>query len=220
MKQSKFSARYMAAVAMFAAVSYVAVLISKAIPNVLGFLSYEPKDAFVVIAGMLYGPLTSVLISVIVSFIEMITISATGPYGFLMNIVSTCAFAVPAALLYQRYRSMKGAIGGLALGVVVMAAVMVLWNYIITPFYMGVERSVVAGMLATVFLPFNLVKGLTNAGITLLLYKPIVTALRAANLAQPSKGTAKAGFHLGYTLFAVAVLITGVLLLLVLMGKI
>ena len=40
------------------------------------------------IAGLLYGPLTSVLISVIVSFIEMITISTTGPYGFLMNMVS------------------------------------------------------------------------------------------------------------------------------------
>ena len=169
MKTSKMSTRYMAAVAMFAAVSFVAVLVSKVIPNVAGFLSYEPKDAVIVIAGLLYGPLTSVLISVIVSFIEMISISSTGPYGFLMNVVSTCAFAVPAAWYYQKHRTQKDAVVGLAFGVVTMAVAMMLWNYIITPYYMGVPRATVAGMMMTVFLPFNLVKGGINAGLTLLL---------------------------------------------------
>ena len=204
---------------MFAAVSFVAVLISKVIPNVAGFLSYEPKDAVIVIAGLLYGPLTSALISVIVSFIEMITISATGPYGFLMNVVSTCAFAVPAAWYYQKHRTQKGAVIGLILGVLVMAAAMLLWNYIITPFYMGVPRETVAGMLMTVFLPFNLVKGGINAGLTLLLYKPIVNALRKAHLAEPSKsGSQKGTFSVGFTLLSVAILVSFVLWFLVLIG--
>ena len=64
----KMSTRYIAVCAMFIALSYVAVLISKVIPNVAGFLSYEPKDAVIVIAGFIYGPMTSFLISVIVSF--------------------------------------------------------------------------------------------------------------------------------------------------------
>ena len=209
----------MAAVAMFSAVSFVAVLVSKVIPNVAGFLSYEPKDAVIVIAGLLYGPLTSVLISLIVSFIEMITISSTGPYGFLMNVVSTCAFAVPAAWYYQKHRTQKDAVIGLVIGVLTMAAAMLLWNYIITPFYMGVLRATVAGMLMTVFLPFNLVKGGINAGLTLLLYKPVVNALRAAGLAQPSSsGKAKGNFSAGFTLFAVAVLATFILLFLVMIG--
>ena len=219
MKQSRFSTRYMAAVAMFAALSFVAVLLAKVIPNVAGFLSYEPKDAVIVIAGLLYGPLTSVLISVIVSFIEMITISATGPYGFLMNVVSTCAFAVPAAWYYQKHRTQKGAVIGLILGVLVMAAAMLLWNYIITPFYMGVPRETVSGMLMTVFLPFNLVKGGINAGLTLLLYKPIVNALRKAHLAEPSKsGSQKGTFSVGFTLLSVAILVSFVLWFLVLIG--
>ena len=138
MKESKMSTRYITSVAMFSAVSFVAVLVSKVIPNVFGFLSYEPKDAIIVIAGLLYGPLTSVLISVIVSFIEMITISTTGPYGFLMNVVATCAFAVPAAWYYQKHRTQGGAVIGLVLSVVTMVAAMLLWNYIITPLYMGV----------------------------------------------------------------------------------
>ncbi len=219
MQKEKMSTRYMAAVAMFSAVSFVAVLVSKVIPNVAGFLSYEPKDAVIVIAGLLYGPLTSVLISLIVSFIEMITISSTGPYGFLMNVVSTCAFAVPAAWYYQKHRTQKDAVIGLVIGVLTMAAAMLLWNYIITPFYMGVPRATVAGMLMTVFLPFNLVKGGINAGLTLLLYKPVVNALRAAGLAQPSSsGKTKGNFSAGFTLFAVAVLATFILLFLVMIG--
>ena len=218
MKTSKMSTRYMAAVAMFAAVSFVAVLVSKVIPNVAGFLSYEPKDAVIVIAGLLYGPLTSVLISAIVSFIEMISISSTGPYGFLMNVVSTCAFAVLAAWYYPKHRTQKDAVVGLAFGVVTMAVAMMLWNYIITPYYMGVPRATVAGMMMTVFLPFNLVKGGINAGLTLLLYKPIVGALRKAHLAEPSKSDRKGSFSAGFTLFALAVLVTFVLLFLVMIG--
>jgi riboflavin transporter FmnP len=205
----------MAAVAMFAALSFVSVLIAKVIPNVAGFLSYEPKDAVIVIAGLLYGPLTSVLISVIVSLIEMLTISSTGPYGFLMNVISTCAFAVPAAWYYQKHKTQKDAVIGLCFGVITMVVAMLLWNYIITPFYMGVSRETVAGMLMSVFLPFNLVKGGINAGLTLLLYKPVVGALRKAGLAQPSStGSDKRVFNPGFTLFAVAVLVTFVLLFL------
>ena len=213
--KEKMSTRYMAAVAMFAALSFVSVLIAKVIPNVAGFLSYEPKDAVIVIAGLLYGPLTSVLISVIVSLIEMLTISSTGPYGFLMNVISTCAFAVPAAWYYQKHKTQKDAVIGLCFGVITMVVAMLLWNYIITPFYMGVSRETVAEMLMSVFLPFNLVKGGINAGLTLLLYKPVVGALRKAGLAQPSStGSDKRVFNPGFTLFAVAVLVTFVLLFL------
>ena len=217
MKKQTLSTRYLAVCGMFTAVAFIMVLISKVIPNVAGFLSYEPKDAIIVIAGFIFGPLTCVFVSVLTSLIEMLTISTTGPYGFLMNVVSTCAFTVPAALIYRRFHSQKGAVGGLALGVAVLAATMVAWNYIITPFYMGVDRSVVAGMLASVFLPFNLVKGGLNAAITLLLYKPIVTALRKAKLVDPGSGK-KGRFSLGFTLFALAVLATFVLLLLVMLG--
>lgn len=220
MEKQKMSTRYMAVVAMFSAVSFVLVLLSKVIPDVAGFLSYEPKDVAVVIAGFIYGPITSVLISVIVSFVEMISISATGPYGMIMNIVSTCAFAVPAALLYKKNHSQKGAVMGLALGVVVLAACMVLWNYIITPLYMGLPRSEVAEMLATVFLPFNLIKGGINAALTLLLYKPVVGALRKAKLAEPTKSGGKGAFKPGFLLFSLAVLATFVLLFLVMTGVI
>ena len=218
MERQRFSTRYIAVAAMFIAISFIAVLLSKVIPNVAGFLSYEPKDAVIVVSGFIFGPLTCVIVSVLTSLIEMLSISSTGIYGFLMNVVSTCAFTVPAAWFYRRHHTIKGAVAGLGIGIVVLTVCMVLWNYIITPFYMGVDRSVVAGMLMSVFLPFNLIKGGINAGITLLIYKPVVNALRRAGLVEASSSGNKGGFNAGYTVFAAVVLITFILLFLVLIG--
>ena len=64
---------------------------------------------------------------------------------------------------------------------------MMLCNYIITPIYTGLPRETVAGMLLPVFLPFNLIKYGINTAVTLILYKPIVTALRKAHL-LPEEG--------------------------------
>lgn len=218
MRNQKSTPRYLAVMAMFVAVSFVSVLISKLIPDVAGFLSYEPKDALIVIAGFIFGPLSCVIVSALTSLIEMVTISHTGFYGLLMNVVASCAFSVPAAWIYFKRRTQKSAVLGLLVGMLCMTASMLIWNYIITPFYMGVPRETVAGMLATVFLPFNLIKSGINAALALLLYKPIVNALRSAGLVAKTESGKKGGFHLGFFLFALAVLVTFVLLLLVMIG--
>ncbi len=202
------------------ALAFLAVLIGKLVPNVAGFLSYDPKDAVIAIAGFIFGPVTGVIITVLVSFIEMITVSGTGFYGLLMNIVSTCAFVVPATLIYKNWRTKKGTLVGLASGIVVMTLMMMLWNYLITPFYMGVERTVVAGMMMTVFMPFNLAKSGINAALTLLLYKPIVSALRRANLV-PTRDTGNGGTKkrsIGFTILGILALVVFILLFLTLIG--
>ena len=217
MTKSRYSTRYVTVCGMFCAIAFVLTLVGKIVPNVAGFLSYDPKDVAVVIVGFILGPVASVLVSVVVSLIEMLSVSSTGPIGFLMNVLSTCAFAVPAALVYKKYHSLKGAVWGLGIGVIAMAVCMVLWNYIVTPMYMGVERSVVAGMLIPVFLPFNLIKGALNALLTLLLYKPVVGSLRAARLIDQgpsSKATVKPLF----LCVTIALLIIFVILFLKLSG--
>ena len=93
----KNATRQLAVTAMFCALSFAAVLLGRLIPDVMGFLSYDPKDAVVAIAGFLFGPLYTLAVTVIVSVIEMLTISSTGIYGCIMNIVSTAAFALSSA---------------------------------------------------------------------------------------------------------------------------
>ena len=95
-----------------------------------------------------------------------------------------------------------------------MTVVMLAWNYILTPLYMHVPRDVVARMLLPTFLPFNLVKGALNAGITMLVYKPLSAALRRARLLPEREGGAHAGsFNPVVTLVSAFIVITCVLVL-------
>jgi riboflavin transporter FmnP len=175
-------------VAMLSAVAYILMFLSHSIPAVEGFLRYDPSDIVTVIGGFLFGPLTALLIAAVVSFVEFITISSTGVIGLIMNIISTVSFACAAAFVYKRKQTLSGAVAALATGVVAMTVMMLLWNYIITPLYMAnVSRAQVAAMLVPIFLPFNLLKGAINASVTLLLYKPLVTALRRAGLISATR---------------------------------
>ena len=213
----KLSVKKLCVLAMLAAVSFiVANTLYISIFPTAPFLKYEPKDVIITIGGFLYGPLASLLISVVVSLPEML-ISGTGPIGGIMDILSTCSFACVAALLYKRRHTLAGAVSGLALGSVLMVIAMLLWNWLVSPLYMGVERAVIESMLLPIFLPFNLLKTGLNSALVLFLYKPVVTALRKAGLVEAptkNKGTSKLGIYL----FAAVLLITCILLILVIKG--
>ena len=179
-RQKKIDTRQLVVLALMAALSYAAVAVFR-IPVVL-FLKYEPKDCLLAIAGMLYGPLPALLVATVVSLVEMVTISTTGIIGFVMNVLSSALFVCPAAWLYQKKRTLRGALWGLILGALLMSGGMVLWNWLITPLYMGIPRQAVVEMLLPAFLPFNLLKAGLNAALTVLLYKSVVTVLRKAHL--------------------------------------
>lgn len=216
--QKKLNVKNMVLLAMLAAVAFLLVALVR-IPVVM-FLSYEPKDVVIAIGGFLLGPMASFVISLVVSLLEMVTISTTGPIGAVMNLLSSCSFACAAAFIYKRRRTLGGAILGLAAGSVSMILLMLLWNYLITPLYMtGTSRADVAAMLVPVFLPFNALKAGINTALTLLLYKPLVSALRKTGLVearQTNAGTSKTGLYL----LAALLLATCILLLLVYQGKI
>lgn len=211
------SVKKMVLLAMLAAISYLLVSLVR-IPVVL-FLKYEPKDVVITIGGFLFGPMASFMVSLVVSLLEMVTVSDTGPIGCVMNLLSTCSFACTAALIYKKKHTLRGAITGLILGSVLMVITMLLWNWLITPWYMGVDRGTVEGMLLPAFLPFNLLKAGLNSALTLSLYKPLVTALRKVHLIEYAPGNAAASKH-GVYLFAAVLLATCILLLLALQGKI
>ena len=206
----------MVLLAMFAAIAYVVVCLIR-IPIVL-FLSYEPKDVIITIGGFLLGPVYSLIISLIVSFLEMVTISGTGPIGALMNLLSTCAFACIASFIYKKRRTIFGAVLGLLAGTVTMVVAMLLWNWLITPLYMGVGREQVQGMLIPIFLPFNLLKAGLNCAFVLGLYKPLVTALRRVSLVDTAASNS-GGAKIGVYLLSAGLLIMCILLLLVFQGE-
>ncbi len=208
--------------AALCALSYLVMMVGR-IPLVpaVGFLKYDPKDVVITIGGFLFGPMAAFFISLVVSVVEMLTVSDTGPIGLLMNVLSTCAFACTAAAIYKKNRTQKGAVLGLLAGVVLMTLVMLLWNYFITPLYLNYPREAVAAMLLPGFLPFNLIKSTLNAAITMLLYKPLVNGLRRANLLPKRDGVPAQGrVSVGVILVSLLILASIVLLVLVLQGVI
>ena len=215
----KLDVKKLATLAMITCLAYVVMLVSKLMPSVNDFLDFDFKDVVICIGGFVYGPAAAAAVSLVVAFIEMITISTTGPWGFLMNFLATASFCCTACFIYKKHHTMKGAVIGLILGVIALVCVMLLWNYLVTPIYQKVPREAIVDMLLPVFLPFNAVKGGMNLAATLLLYKPVVTALRRAKLIPESEHAAPpvAGKkRLGVALVSLFVLATFVLLALVL----
>lgn len=201
--------------AMLCAIAYVVMVIGR-IPIVL-FLKYDPKDVIITLGGLIWGPMTACIVSVIVSFIEMLSVSETGILGCIMNIISTCSFACIASAIYKKKHTLSGAVIGLAIGSFTMIVVMLLWNYLITPLYMGYPREAVVKLLLPAFLPFNMLKAGLNAAFTFLLYKPIITALRKNGYISMSE-KAHNRHSVGLILLAVMIIISCILLILSMNG--
>lgn len=215
--------RKLTLMAMFAALAYVVMAIGRIPISSVDFLKYDPKDILLAICGFILGPMPALAVTTVVSVLEMLTVSSTGPIGLFMNLLSSAVFVCPAAALYKRRPSLRTAGLGLALGVVLVTAVMLLWNYFITPIYMGYPREAVAAMLVPVFLPFNLIKALLNGAITMLVYKPVSRALKYSGLmeSRPSVSPAPSRRRsTGAMLVAALVLVSCVTAILVMRGVI
>ncbi len=183
--------RTLVASGVFCALAYVCTLIFH---FKVAFLSFDLKDAVMTVAAMLFGPAYGFAMSLIVSTIESITIGTTEVYGYIMDILSSVSFICVGSFVYSRKRNMTGALLGMSLSIVVMTAVMMGANLVITPLYMSVTSSEVAAMIPTLLLPFNLTKAVFNAALVFILYKPIASSLRRAGfVTADSKNTAVIG---------------------------
>ena len=175
-RKNSLNIRRMVMLAMFTAMAYVIMLV---IHIKVGFLTMDVKDAVIALCGLYFGPLSALMIAVVVPLLELAT-SDTGLYGLIMNMLGSVSFSLTVSLFYKWKKTMWGAIVGLVSAVAVTVSVMMLANLFVTPYYMGTTMAAVREMIPTLLLPFNLLKGILNAGAVLLLYKPLSRALRKA----------------------------------------
>ena len=190
MKNSTQKLNRIAATTIFAAIAYLSMFLT---PFRVDFLTFDIKDAVMTIGALYLGPLAGLAMSAVTSLLEMFTISQTGIDGMIMNFVGSATYTVVAALIYTYRKSLKNAVLGLVAATLSMTAVMLAANLIITPGFKGVPVEAVIAMIPTLLLPFNLLKGILNAALVMLLYKPVTTAMRATRLAvgEQHKGTNK-----------------------------
>ena len=161
------------ALAVFAALAYAVHFIH--IP--VSFLNLDFKDVVMTVAGMYFGPISGIAVAVIVPLLEFPT-SETGVYGLIMNLLSSVTFVGIASLIYRFKRTLSGAVIGLSAAALSMTAVMMVANLYVTPYYMGVPRTMVVDLIPKLLLPFNAIKSILNAALTLCLYKPMTSILK------------------------------------------
>ncbi len=171
----KMSTRKLTILAMFTAISIILVyLIRFPIFPAAAFLEYDPADIPILIAAFAYGPVTGVILTIVVSALQALTVSAQSQvYGFLMHVIATSTLVIVAGCIYKKRRTRVGAVIALVCGTIAMGLIMMVANHFITPVFMGAPTSVVDAMLLPVILPFNLIKAGINSVVTFLVYKTV-----------------------------------------------
>ncbi len=175
--------RKMIAVGVFVAFAYVCCVLFH---FKVAFLSFELKDAVMTVGAMFYGPLAGAAIVLTVCLIEFVTISGTGVYGLIMNLLASLTFVCVGSLLYRFKRKMSGAVLAMVTASLATIGIMMLANLFITPHYIGSTTADVAAMIPTLLFPFNLTKTIFNSAVVFLLYKPVSHALKTSGFLQKS----------------------------------
>ena len=213
----KTNLKKISVVAMLCAVAYLCMFLFK---FKVSFLTFDFKDAILAVVAFLYGPIWSIASAVVVAFLEFVSVSDTGVYGLIMNVLSSAAFACVCGVFYKYKRTLGGAILGAVAAVFSMTAIMLIANVFITPYYMGAQRSDVVAMIPTLLLPFNLIKGIVNAAITMIIYKPITAALKKSRLvSQDGKDIDRKKFAIISIVAAIAFILAVLAIIFILKGS-
>ena len=169
----RWSTRRIAVYALFVALSMAVSFIEFPLIPGVRWLKDDPSGIVCLVAGFAYGPAAAVLVSVL-GFVPHVF---ADPWGSLMAIAVALAMSVPAALVYRRLRTRRGALIGIIAGAVVALAVAIIGNLLVTPIYADMTVEQVAAMIVPALLPFNLAKLAVHGVVTFLIYKPISNLL-------------------------------------------
>lgn len=194
---SKTNVRKMVMIAMLGAISMILMWFEIPLWFAPPFYKIDLSEVPVMIGAFALGPVSGILIELIKVVLKVITKGTTTAFvGDVANFVIGCALIVPAGLIYDRQKSKKSAVIGMAVGTAVLTAVGCLVNaYVLLPLYskaFGMPMDALIGMGSAVnpairglgtfvilaVAPFNLLKGLLVSVVTLLLYKHVSPVLK------------------------------------------
>ncbi|MCR5332624.1 MAG: ECF transporter S component [Bacilli bacterium] len=186
--------KFMVRVAIFgsiAAILYTVPILKFPVPFFPSFLEFHFDEIPIFIAGFAYGPWTALAIIVLKTLIKL-PFSGTLMVGELSDLLFSTAFILPATIIYKKIHTIKGAIIGLFVGMVIQVAIAMVGNvYAMVPFYMymyGLDSNALLGFCKLAnpkitnvqwsyaflaVLPFNLMKDAIVMIVTFLVYKNI-----------------------------------------------
>lgn len=135
------------------------------------FLVYEPGDVPILIGGFIFGPVSGVVLTVITSVVQSLTVGKDGILGCIMHIMSTSALVGISAFIYLRKKTFKSAILGCVIGSIAKTIVMGILNIILDPIFYGMTLDAVLKLMFPAILPFNFTKAALNSIVFLVIFK-------------------------------------------------
>lgn len=149
----------------------------------VSFLEYDPADIPIFLATSILGPIYGIAMTIVVSILQGITVSSqSGAFGILMHIVATGSFVAAQGLVLLLFKKkgradkLSSSLIAVIAGICSMTIIMIPFNLIITPIFMGVSRGLVLQLLPYI-LAFNLIKASINGFVFLAIstaLKPII----------------------------------------------
>lgn len=195
--EQRVGIRTMVQVGMLSAIATVLMLFEIPLPFAPSFYEIDFSEVPVLIGCFTMGPLAGVAIEMVKILLNfLINGTVTAGVGEIANFLIGCAFCVPAGLLYQKQKTRKGALLGMAVGTGMMVIVGCVINaYVLLPVYakafqmpldalIGMGTAVnpnITGLSTFVIFavaPFNLLKGVLVSLIVLAIYKKISPIFR------------------------------------------
>lgn len=189
--KTKNHIRELTVTAMLSAVGFVLMMIDFSLPMFIPFfVKMDISELPALLASFSLGPVYGVAVCLVKNILAAIFHGSTGGIGEVCNFLLGAAFTASAGLIYKHRKSRKTAALGALVGAVIMALVSVPVNYFITyPVYaqMFGGMDLILGAyqelnpnadsllfcLVTFNMPFTFVKGVLDAVICFLIYKPL-----------------------------------------------
>lgn len=188
-----------AMIGVFAAMSGVLMLLEIPLVFAPSFYKLDVSEVPVLILTFAYGPVAGVLCEAVKIFVKLILKGTTSAFvGELANFVVGASFLLPAGLLYIGKKTKKRAMAGCIAGTLVMAAFGSFFNavYLLPKFAslygmplssiiaMGTainpKITSVTGLVLFCVVPMNLLKGIVDTVLTVLLYKRLSKVIKNA----------------------------------------
>ena len=179
--------------AMLSAVAFILMFIEFPIPMLIpAFIKMDFSDLPALLGAFALGPVYGVIISFMKNLLHIVIKgTSTACVGELSNFILGAIFSAVAGYLYMHHKSRKTAIIGAVAGAVAMGVLSVPSNYfVVYPAYVQfyhMPLEAILGMYQAILpsadslikcliifnLPFTLVKGLLDAVLCMLIYKPL-----------------------------------------------
>lgn len=178
-----WSTKQMVTMALMCAIGVILSFVEFPLLPGVTWLKFDASNMPAMVVGFGFGPGAGVAVGIVIAIIHGLLMADFT--GALMNILTVTCFVLPAAIMYSKKRTYPIAIAGLVLSIIAATIGAIVGNLIVTPMWLGVPLDAVVAMIIPILIPFNLVKGLINAVLTLIIYKSI------SNLITPKKDQVK-----------------------------